>query len=95
MIICAAIQFIVNKTGRVVTMCGHRHGDIFSQMAGLGLSPGKDYTEVCQGFMTSSGDFLDRYGAYNEALNCGQLSTTTKQAKRDAMERELYSEDLY
>lgn len=95
MIICAAIQFQMKKTGRVATLCGLRHGDIFSEMADMGLRPGEDYIEVCQGFIDDKGDFLDRYAAFDHAFKIGQLSMTTYQAKHEHHETELYSEDLW
>lgn len=95
MIICAAIQFQMQKTGQVATLCGLRHGDIFSQMADMGLHPGKDYVEVCQGFINHKGEFLDRYAALTHALEVGQLSATTREWKKTHDEDELFSEDLY
>lgn len=95
MIICAAIKFQIIKTGREVILCGLRHGDIFSQMADMGLRPHSDYIEICQGFIDNKNNFLDRYEAFEHARNVGQISMTTYQSKIEHHELKLYSEDLY
>lgn len=95
MIICAAIQFQMKKTGQVVTLCGLRHGDTFSQMVDMGLRPGEDYIVICKGFINDKGEFLDRCTAFDHAFKIGQLSMTTYQTKHERHETELYSEDLW
>lgn len=42
-----------------------------------------------------SGAFLDRLDAFEHALQCGQLSDTTRTEKASRQERVLFSEDLY
>ena len=94
MIICAAIKVTMNniaKTEHIV--CGHRHGDCFQTIAML-----NDNWKFCQreeGFMTNTGDFLNRCEAFEHALRCGQLSQSNRWYKEDHKENELYSEDLY
>lgn len=95
MIVCAAIKIKVTATNRETVICGHRHGDCFSTLADLGFRPHTGYQEICQGFLTTTGNFLDRHEAFQHAIDCGQLSAVTRQEKRDHHESELYSEDLY
>lgn len=95
MIICAAIRFHILATGRDVTLCGLRHGDCFSQLADLGFNPRDGYLELEQGFVTHTGEFLDRFDAFIHAKECGQMSATTREEKRVRNESQLYSEDLW
>jgi hypothetical protein len=94
MIICAAIKITMNNvagTSRVI--CGHRHGDCFQTITML-----NDNWRFCkreEGFITNTGDFLNRKDALKHATNCGQLSQSTLWYKEDNKIEELESEDLY
>ena len=94
MIICAAIQISFSRSGKTVkaVVPGYRHGNCWELMATLGVPA--DRQEV-EGFLDHQGHFLDRYDAFDHALQCGQLSDTTRTAKAEKGERQLYSEDLY
>ena len=89
MIICAAIKD--TRTGAVFG--GIRHGFIYSAMHDAGITPPRE--AAIEGFLDEKNNFYNRYEAYNIAMTNGQLSATTRQHKRDAGERELFSEDLY
>ena len=92
--LCASIENTFQRDGRTVSAVvpGYRHGDCWELMATLGVPA--DRQEV-EGFINHRGDFLDRYDAFNHAVRCGQLSDTTRMAKADRGERQLFSEDLY
>lgn len=89
MIICAAIKD--NKTGAVFG--GIRHGNIYEAMHDASITRG--CAEVTEGFLDEKNQFHDRKEALEIAMNCGQLSASTRWLKRDKRESELYSEDLY
>lgn len=89
MIICAAIKD--KETGAIFG--GIRHGFIYSAMKDAGIP--KRVSEVVEGFLDQNGHFYNRKEAFEIAINCGQLSATTRQLKREKCELELYSEDLY
>lgn len=88
-IICAAIK---DKETRAV-FGGIRHGFIYSAMKDAGIP--KRVNEVIEGFLDQNGNFYDRKEAFEVALNCSQLSASTRWVKRERCELELYSEDLY
>lgn len=97
MIICAAIK-ITKKAemlyGNVdMTVCGLRHCDCFNTIAQMEPS-WRGGTKV-QGFITHTGEFLDRKKALVHARECGQLSETHRYYQEDHNIDELYSEDLY
>ena len=95
MIICAAIQVIFrSRVGneKTVIVPGWRHSSCWELMADLGVPA--DRQEV-EGFLDHKGAFLDRLEAFEHALQCGQLSDTTRTQKAERRERALYSEDLY
>ena len=89
MIICAAIKD--KENGAVFG--GIRHGFIYSSMTDAGIP--KRFSEVVEGFLDQNGHFYNRKEAFEIALNCGQLSATTRQQKQEKCELELYSEYLY
>lgn len=89
MIICAALK--IKDTDTVIGCI--RHGFGYSSLHDL--DPKIGCSKVIEGFLDNRGNFLDRYEAFIEAQNCGQLSATVIQSKIDNKESELYSEDLY
>lgn len=89
MIICAALK--VNIPSEEIIISGLRHGDCYYQMQKMHL---QGYT-VTEGFVDNTGNFYDRFQAYNHARECGQLPMTVRWHKEDIHENELYSEDLY
>ena len=94
MIICAAIQVTFHRAGKPVeaVIPGWRHSSCWELMAALGVPA--DRQEV-EGFIDHNGAFLDRLEAFEHALQCGQLSDTTRTEKAGRQERALFSEDLY
>lgn len=94
MIICAAIQVTFQRTGKPVEVVipGWRHSSCWELMAALGVPT--DRQEV-EGFIDHNGAFLDRLDAFEHALQCGQLSDTTRREKASRQERVLFSEDFY
>ena len=95
MILCAAVKFYIEKTDKKVVLCGQRHGDIFQQLEALGFSPKTGYKELAQGFITHTGEFLDRAQAFDHALICGQLSSRVLSTIDYGEIVPLCSEDLY
>ena len=95
MIICAAvkIKYVDSKDNiQQLTICGHRHSNCFRIKHRLD-NKHTQWSE--EGFINHKGEFLDRKEALKHALECGQLSATTRQFKKDRNEDELFSEDLY
>lgn len=95
MIICAAIKIQVEGLDHETIIPCHRHGDAFHILKDLGFTPKVKYKEITQGFINHNGEFLDRKEAFLHALNCGQLSASTRWYKDNDNQKELYSEDLY
>ena len=89
MIVCAALKH--HKTGAIFG--GIRHGDIYSAMHDANLT--RVCEDVTEGFLDENNRFYDRKEALEVAMKCGQLSASTRWLKRDKLESELYSEDLY
>ena len=89
MIICAAIKD--KETGAIFGAI--RHGFTYCAKTDDGIP--KRFSEVVEGFLDQNGNFYDRKEAFEVAINCGQLSASTRQLKREKCELELYSEDLY
>ena len=95
MILCAAVDItFVNSKDEVnrLTVCGRRHGDCYKIIRQLD-NKHTQWSE--EGFITNTGDFLNRHDALEHALQCGQLSQSNKWYKEEHKENELYSEDLY
>lgn len=82
MIIKAAIKRI--SDGKV--WAGHRHLDCFE---GVFIEEG-DLTGLIRGFVTDTGEFLDRKEAFKHAVICNQIEDP-----KDGKERALISDDLY
>ena len=95
MIICAAIKIQVEGLDHETIIPCRRHGDAFQILKDLGYAPKTKYKELAQGFITHTGEFLNRKKALLEAKVCGQLSQTAWWYKEDHNDSELYSEDLY
>ena len=95
MIICAAIKIQIEGLSHETIIPCRRHGDGFKILKDLGFKPRVEYKEIAQGFIDQDGEFLNRQEAFSHALDCGQLSATTRVCKRTNKEDELYSEDLY
>ena len=92
MILCSALKLHDELEPDIILPC-YRHSDGYIILKDLDINY-KDF-KIIQGFLTSSGDFLDRKEAYTEALRCGQLSAEDRHRKSLKDEIELYSEDLY
>ena len=92
MILCAAVKIHVDATGKDVVIPCRRHCDAFHILRDMGFEPKQGYNMVAQGFIKTDGGFLTREEAYAHAINCGQLSETTKM---NLCSGHLFSEDLY
>lgn len=94
MILCAAIKITMNNIAETsAVICGRRHGDCFQTIVML-----NDNWKFCkreEGFITNTGEFLNRKEALQHAIECGQLSQSTLWYKEDNKIDELESEDLY
>jgi hypothetical protein len=94
MIICAAIKLTMNNVaGTEQIICGLRHGDCLKTIAQLN-SNWKNSSKI-QGFITHTGEFLDRKEAFKHAKGVGQCNATQRYYWEDHGQEELYSEDLY
>ena len=94
MVVCAALKLeACEPFDELIVPCfRHHHG--YKILHDLTRDT-KYKGHVIEGFMLSDGSFMDRVSAFQHALNCGQLSASTRQLKRERNESELYSEDLY
>lgn len=94
MLICAAVKIRFERNGRIIetVVPGRRHSDCRDLMADLAVPLQRQEED---GFITHTGEFLDRYDAFDHAAQCGQLSDTTRTLKLEQGEWKLYSEDLY
>ena len=80
------IESAIRKDGKIYT--GHRHHNIIAKAEEYGLGWG-GLKDGEQGFVTNSGEFVNRQDAALIALACGQIREL-KYSKT-----ELFSEDLY
>ena len=94
LIICAAIQVRFERNGKIIetVVPGYRHENCWELLSVFDAPTNRQEIE---GFLNHHGEFLDRYNAFTHALQCGQLSDTTRAVKAERKEQQLYSEDLY
>lgn len=83
-ILCAAVKTVVND--ETIIISGYRHGDCFNIVQKL--CPIKYISQMDQGFIISSGRFVDRIEAKKIAKHANQLI-------RDSIFSKLISEDIY
>ena len=98
MVVCAALRIDTNTEDDPIVICGYRHSDCYQTLWELNSQFSKDARAqglITEGFLATGNRFMDRYVAYCEALNCGQLSAANREYKSDRHENMLYSEDLY
>lgn len=95
MIICAAIKLKMNNpAGTEHIVCGLRHGNCFKTIEQL--NDNWKNAAKTQGFITHTGEFLDRGQAWVHAIECGQVSPSTQWFHKDnGWPAELVSEDLW
>jgi hypothetical protein len=95
-ILCAAIHYDINSPLRVhqpknikggFVICGYRHHNI---IATYNILTGGNTKNEIQGFLTSTGRFVDRKEAFNIARDANQFFKGVV-----SHHSELYSEDLY
>ena len=86
MIICSALKD--RDTDAIFS--GVRHADIYEMLHNL------DYKiDAIEGFVDNRNNFYNRHEAFIWAQQIGQLPETVLEYKKEHMEKELYSEDLY
>ena len=99
MILCAALKIEVHQNNgvKILILPCRRHGEGFSFLHEFGTpTDGSFKVNVLeQGFICTSGRYLNRKEAYDHARECGQLNASTLWYKTDHDDVELYSEDLY
>lgn len=95
MIICAAIKLKMNNlAGTEHIVCGVRHGDCVKTIKQL--NDNWKNASKTEGFMTNTGEFLDRGQAWEYANQIGQLSQAVRWFNSDNnWPAELVSEDLW
>lgn len=86
MIICSALKD--RDTNAIFS--GVRHADIYEMLHNL------DYKiDAIEGFVDNRNNFYNRHEAFMWAQQIGQLPEAVLEYKKEYMENELYSEDLY
>lgn len=93
MILYAALKVQIEGLSYTTIIPCYRHGDGYKIIADFKMQ--KKATVLEEGFISNTGEFLNRTDAYVHAVQCGQLTQTTRWYKEDHGDRELYSEDLY
>ena len=98
MLVSAAVKFQF-RDGTELMLCGARHPncyELFRNIKQLSSDiKNKEVIATVDGFIDEWNIFYNRYEAFERAKEWHQLSTTTLVTKRDSLENELYSEDLY
>lgn len=98
MLVSAAVKFQF-RDGTELMLCGARHSncyELFKNIKQLSSNiKNKEVIAKVEGFIDDWNIFYNRREAFEKAKEWHQLSTTTLVAKRDSLENELYSEDLY
>jgi hypothetical protein len=99
MIICAALRLKdeLIKNGELIIPC-IRHGFGYAIAGKLNnelLLKCKRNGNVTEGFVDHMNKFYDRKEALDYVIEISQISSSTKQYKKEHNENELYSEDLY
>ncbi len=92
MVLCAAVKFHIDITDKDVIVPCRRHCDAYCLLKDMGFSPQDGYSHEEDGFITTTGEFLTRNEAYNEAIECGQLPYNVRLNINNGL---LLSEDLY
>ena len=92
MIICAALLVQIEGLDHTTIIPCRRHGDGYVILKDLGYAPKSAYEIIEDGFITHTGEFLDRMEAYKHADECGQLSESVRMVSAAQV---LISEDLY
>ena len=95
MLICAALLVEVEGLDHTTIIPCRRHGEGFEILKDLSYTHKTKYKVISQGFIDTNGNFLDRVAALHHAVECGQLSKSTRWYQEDHSHEELYSEDLY
>lgn len=104
MVLCAALKVEIKENedseSKFVILPCYRHGYGYSCLKELLFSRhpedfGAFKVVIEEGFILTTGEFLNRKDALKHAIECGQLSQTTRWYKQDEKIDELYSEDLY
>lgn len=85
-ILCAAISLSIRDNEPPIVIGGYRHGDCFTTAINMGYA--NYISQDKQGFITSTGRFVDRKEAKVIARNANQLL-------RDSVFENLISEDIY
>lgn len=70
---------------------GERHHDVIRKIS----SHGKKAHSGIQGFVTQTGEFLNREQAAKHAIECGQVISGHANIRHVFNGRELFSEDLW
>ena len=90
MIVSAAVKINMYERDIDIILPVHRHKDARGIMSDLGFTD-YDYRYGIEGFLTDTGEFLDRRAAADHAYECGQLIETAEEPRIDR----LMSEDLW
>lgn len=92
-ILCSAIK-VIDSNNKEHIICGRRHNDCISTLKGLNIDLYKtlNETNTTMGFLTSKGEFKDRYDGYNIAKRENQFILPELSINENEI---LTSEDLF
>ena len=95
MIVSAAVKVYMYERDIDIILPVHHHKDARGIMSDLGFTD-YDYRYGTEGFLTEKGEFLGRFDALCEAVECGQLSDLSdEQFEMVVASDKLMSEDLW
>ena len=96
-VVAAAIKFQQQDYTYPAVMCGRRHADVFQQMFSLGIK--YDKRSHVQGFWTNQDRFVDRYEAFDIALEAEQIIPSALECYMETRPElkgiPLFSEDVW
>ena len=92
-LVCSAIKFYIVNDKYPTIMCGKRHCNILEKMFNMNIK--YDRNTVVQGFLTDDNTFVDRYKAFQIAMENNQLLPKAKEEYKDCKSTALYSEDVW
>lgn len=92
MLVRAAVKVHIFEDGRDLIIPVHRHCDAQTILEIFGV---KAWRRDMEGFLTDTGEFLDRCEAFDHAAACGQIDADDPEGDFMFQDGVLFSEDLW